>query len=207
MPKPDLDGAYALETPEDARRLYADWAETYDSGFAVDMDFAMPARVAEHFAGAGGAGPVLDFGTGTGLLGERLAALGVAPVDGTDLSPEMLAVADRKGIYRDLIVGNILDGLVLPAESYAGIVSSGTFTHAHVGPEALEPLLRVARPGALFALSINAKHFEAAGFAAAFEALAGRITAPELPEMRFYGDRATGPHKDDTGYVAMFRKV
>ncbi len=206
MPKPDLENAYSLETVDDARRLYADWAETYETDFAQTMDFVLPGTVARMFAQAGGAGPVLDFGCGTGLVGTYLSDLGVGPVDGADLSPEMLAVARRKDVYRDLIEGDVLQGYDRDA-AYSGIVSSGTFTHGHVGPDALDELLRLAAPGALFALSINGEHFHDAGFAAEFETLRNQITDLKLPEIRFYGDNATGSHKDDTGRIALFRKV
>ncbi len=207
MPKPDLDSAYSLKTTDDAKRLYADWAESYDTDFVVTHDFVLPARVAAAFARAGGTGPVLDFGTGTGVMGKELARLNIRPVDGTDLSPEMLAVAARKGSYRDLIEGNILNGLELPAGAYAGIVSSGTFTHGHVGPKAIDALLGLAAPGAQFALSINAEHFQKHGFAARFEALGDRIAGLQLPEVRNYGPNASGPHKDDKCLVALFRKT
>ena len=203
---PSLDGAYALNSPEDAKRLYADWAETYDTGFIAEMEFVMPHHVAVAFAQSGGKGPVLDFGAGTGIVGEHLHRLEVGPADALDLSPEMLAVAARKGVYRDLIEGNLMDGLELP-HLYQGIVSCGTFTHGHVGPDALQYLLDVAMPGARFALSINKEHFEAAGFAEAFDALDGQITDLRLPEARYYGDKATGPHKDDIGYIALFKKA
>ena len=66
MPKPDLENAYALSSLDDTRKLYADWAETYDKTFIEASDFVQPQRVAEAFVAAGGAGPVLDFGCGTG---------------------------------------------------------------------------------------------------------------------------------------------
>jgi len=207
MPKPDLENAYALRTTDDARRLYASWAETYDADFVDSHDFVLPGLVARAFAENGGAGPVLDFGSGTGIVGEELAKLGIGPVDGTDLSPEMLSVAARKGVYRTLVAGDITAGLSLPDNSYGGVVSSGTFPHGHVGPDAIDELLRLAAPGALLALSINGAHFEAAGFAARFRALTGRIRDLVLPEVRFYGNKATGSHKDDTGVIARFRKV
>jgi len=207
MPKPDLENAYALKTAEDARQLYASWAESYDTDFVETHDFILPGLVASAFADNGGGGPVLDFGSGTGLVGENLADRGIGPVDATDLSPEMLAVAGRKEVYRNLIAGDIMAGLDLPDGIYAGIVSSGTFTHGHVGPDALDELLRLASPGALLALSINGAHFVAEAFAAKFDTLAGRIRDLDLPEVRFYGDRATGDHKDDAGVIACFRKV
>ena len=206
MPKPDLDNAYALQSPEDARRFYDDWAETYESEFAREMDFILPRHVAEAFAEAGGEGPVLDFGCGTGLVGAELHARGVGPVDGIDLSPEMLETARAKGVYRELIAGNVLDGHALPAAPYGGMVSSGTLTHGHVGPDALPALLDLVAPGGRFALSINAGFYRDADFATAFDALADRIEALDLKEVRIYGDNATGPHKDDKSLVAVFRR-
>ena len=207
MSGPDLADAYALDSPDDARRLYAEWAETYDDGFAVDMDFHLPRKVAEEFARAEGAGPVLDFGCGTGLCGAGLADLGIGPIDGVDLSPEMLAVAARKKVYRRLVEGNILDGLELPSGSYSGVTSSGTFTNGHVGPDAIDVLLRFAAPGALFSLSINARHYHALDFGEKFESLSDRITGLALPEIPLYGPNATGDHRLDRGYIALFRKA
>jgi hypothetical protein len=43
---------------------------------------------------------------------------------------------------------------------YGGAVSTGTFTIAHVGPEALDEVLRVVRPGGLVGISVNAQHWE-----------------------------------------------
>ena len=149
---------------------------------------------------------MLDFGSGTGTLGEELLRLGVEPLDAIDLSPEMLGVAQHKQIYRDLFEGNLLDGFSID-QSYDGIVSSGTFTHGHVGPEAIDALLALANPGALIVLAINSQHFESHGFAAKFDELAGKISELCLPVVRYYGDAATGDHKDDTGKIATFRKI
>ncbi len=205
MPKPDLEGAYALNSMDDTKRLYADWAGTYDQDFAEKTDFQLPDLVADAYASLGGSGPVLDFGCGTGLVGEKLAALGVSPVDGADLSQEMLAIAGRKACYRDLVSGNVLDGYQMPGAPYAGIVSSGTFTNGHVGPEAIDVLLTLAAPGALFVLSINGVHFDKAGFGAYFDARTDQVSDLKLPVVRLYGPNATGEHKDDTGYLARFR--
>ena len=64
--KPNLDLAYALETVQDNRELYASWACDYDKDFASAMDYILPNQVAQIFLNMGGTGPVLDVGAGTG---------------------------------------------------------------------------------------------------------------------------------------------
>ncbi|AVO38825.1 class I SAM-dependent DNA methyltransferase [Pukyongiella litopenaei] len=203
---PELKDAYSLKSPEDSRRLYADWAGDYDERFAALEDYQLHVHTARAFVGAGGQGPVLDVGAGTGLCGAVLAGLGVGPIDATDISAEMLTEALKKDVYRDAFEADLTEGIPAPRDSYSGIVSSGTFTHGHVGPEGIEALLRVARPGAQFAVSINAAHYESAGFAAAFKALGDRIGGLSLTEVPIYGDLAVGPNRDDTALIALFEK-
>ncbi|WP_243613606.1 class I SAM-dependent DNA methyltransferase [Shimia aestuarii] len=202
-----LDAAYALKTPEDSKRLYADWAKSYDSDFAVNHDYLLPKVVADLYAEQGGPAPVLDVGAGTGLCAAALAGHGIGPIDATDISQEMLDVAATKGIYRTLFTGDLTATLPVPDKTYAGIISSGTFTTGHVGPEAFDELLRITAPGGLLAISINKKHFASAGFEAKLAALSDRISDLALPERAFYGPNTTGPHKNDTGYIALFRRV
>ena len=204
---PDVDAAYALETPEDSRKLYAGWADSYDSGFAVENDYILHIETALAFVSAGGTGPVLDVGAGTGLCGAVLAKHGVGPIDATDISAEMLNVAMGKDIYRDAVEADLTQGLPLPKNSYAGVISSGTFTTGHVGPDQIDPLLTVARTGAQFALSINAQHYDSAGFAAKFRALEPYITDLMLKDVPIYGPKASSAHKDDRAFVALFRKA
>lgn len=205
---PDLKTAYALSTPQDSKRLYAEWAGDYDQSFAAREDYQLHIHTARAFVAAGGQGPVLDVGAGTGLCGAVLADLGVGPIDATDISGEMLDQAMRKDVYRDAIIADLNQGIPVPRESYSGIVSSGTFTTGHVGPNAIDALLRVARHGAQFALSINAKHYASAGFEAKLDDLARkRIQGLTLSETRIYGDLAAGEHRDDLALIALFEKT
>lgn len=195
-----LDEAYALKTPEDNRRLYAGWAETYDEEFARQTGYRLPEAVAAAYASIGGGGPVLDVGAGTGLVAERLAARGIGPVDGTDISPEMLARAEAKGVYRRLIAGDVTVGLDLPGDRYAGIVSAGTFTLGHLGPGALSGLFALARPGARVALSVNAAHYEAESFGAALARLP--LADLALSEVPIYAEN--GVHGADRAFIVTF---
>lgn len=212
MEKPDLSGAYALNGPDDCRRLYADWAGSYDADFAATMAYRLPCKVAAIYArertAAMAEGDILDVGAGTGLLAAALRGLGIgATIDAVDLSTAMLAQAGRKGLYRALIEADVTCPLPI-ATRYAGIVSSGTFTHGHVGPEALDRLLGVARPGALMVLSVNRAIWDAKGFDAAFAALSGRITDLAMDPVAIYGAdaRTADPaHAEDTALIVRFR--
>jgi len=208
---PSLDAAYALDGPDDNRRLYRDWADSYDAEFADAMSYALPRAVAQVYAQMGGGGPVLDVGAGTGLLAEALLPLADLEIDALDLSAEMLAVADGKGVYRRLIQADLTQKLTASvnqfAGHYAGVVSSGTFTHGHVGPDALDKLLPLAQPGGLCVLSVNAEHFEARGFAEKFQQIKARITDLELREVAIYGDTADAAHAEDKALLAIFRTL
>ncbi|APG48675.1 class I SAM-dependent DNA methyltransferase [Phaeobacter porticola] len=205
----NLTAAYGLESPEQSRQLYADWADSYDRSFAEEANYILPEQVARMFAAADGQGPVLDIGAGTGLCGVALDRLGISPIDATDISPEMLAQALRKDVYRDVIEADLSVGVPVPRATYDGLVSSGTFTHGHVGPEVLPGLLRIAKPAAVFALAVNARFSVTSGFTAALNRLqdGNWIRGLTLPEVAIYGPKATGPHQADKALIAVFSKV
>jgi len=202
----DLEGAYSLATPEDNAAYYRDFASHYDDGFVADTGYISAREVARVFLEHARPEdrPVLDVGAGTGLVAESLGEL---TIDAIDISPEMLAKAADKGLYRSRFVADLTGPLDLPGAAYGAVVSSGTFTHGHVGPVALDELLRVARPGALFCLGVNLKVFDSAGFGSAFARLVaeGRTTPLDFREIRFY-ERKDHEHGTDRGMVALFRK-
>lgn len=205
----DLDGAYSLRTPEDNARYYDAWAARYDAEFADSHGYVYPQAVARAFAAAAGPqdAPVLDIGAGTGLVGLALRAAGVAaPVDGLDISPGMLALAAAKGACRATIEADLTAALPIADAVYGGLVSSGTFTHGHVGPVCLPELLRVARPGALWVLGIHAGVFDTAGFGSAFASLVaeGCITPVDFRRVAIYAG-AAHDHAEDRALVAVFR--
>ncbi|WP_136644812.1 class I SAM-dependent methyltransferase [Tabrizicola sp. YIM 78059] len=207
-----LKGALTLTGPEACLAYYRDWAASYDAGFAADMQYLLPAHVAAAFAGTAAGRPVLDVGAGTGLLAERLREMGfTGEIDAVDFSAEMLARAAEKRLYSSLFRADITRPLTLPRR-YGGIVSSGTFTAGHVGPEAFPNLLDVALPAAQFALSINRRVWEAAGFDRALDGLAreGRIAGLQLIEVEIYGAAAAAldaEHAGDRALIALFRSV
>ncbi len=204
---PDLESAYALETPEDSKALYRTWAGTYDQTFAQAMGYAAPARLAALFDDLWqGQGRVLDVGCGTGLVGEALKA---RPVDGLDISAEMLSVAAEKGSYEQLIEGDLTAKLAIPDAVYGGLISAGTFTHGHVGPDALDELARIAAPGALFVLGVNAQVFRELDFSGKLTTLkrSGLIKDVRLVEGRIYDEGTDHSSADDRFLATVFGKA
>ncbi len=204
---PTVKDAYRMSSQDDVKRLYRHWAHSYDSGFGDGQGYQLPRAVAQAFLSAGGVGPVLDVGAGTGLVAEHLARQGVGPIDALDVSEEMLGVARMKGLYRDLIAADVTAPLPSVAGEYRGAISAGTFTMGHVGPEGLLPLLDVAASGAIFVISVNAAHYEAAGFGKQMQTHEPQIKGLTLRDVRIYDDRADEAHRNDMARLMVFRKV
>jgi predicted TPR repeat methyltransferase len=144
--------ARSLQTPAEAVDLYRDWASEYDHDVFDVMGFIGTQRIAdllaEHQPDRGAS--VIDLGCGTGVAGVRLAEHGFATIDGVDISPEMLTVADERGAYRRVFVADLNETLLLD-DRYAGSVSAGTFTSGHVGAGAVASIAAVLEPGAIVA--------------------------------------------------------
>ncbi len=211
-----LDDAYSLKSASDVRRLYSRWADTFESGFIVDHGYVYHLHVIDEFIRRADLGPdeaVLDVGCGTGVGGVELRRHRPWPVDGLDLSPEMLTKAAEKvdgqgaPVYRHLHEANVLEPLDLGSGRYGGVVSIGTFTHGHVGPDAIDQLVSLVRAGGLLSLGINKAFYAKADFGGHFDQLvsAGFISEPELVEVPVYDpDVADHDHVDDTALVALF---
>jgi SAM-dependent methyltransferase len=202
----DLDEAYEINGPDEARRMYGAWAESYDDSFGRAWGYIAPREIAAILkAEIAPSAEILDIGAGTGLVAEHLPGL---VVDAIDITPEMLDVSRSKGLYRALILGDLTRALDLPDASYDAVISCGTFTHGHVGPECFPELLRITRPGAVFACGTIGPVLDGAGFGSALARLvaAGRITPIAWRDIPIY-EGAEHPHKDDRGLVMVFRKV
>ena len=131
-------------------------------------------------------------------------------IDGIDISPDMMEQARTKGRYRDLIEADLTNRLPFPNAAFAGLTSSGTFTHGHVGPDVLEELMRVLQPGAVCAIGGNTTFFGEAGFKEVIDKLVanGVISTPTIREERIYESGATPPdgHENDTCFVIVFNR-
>lgn len=175
---------------EETIEIYSDWASSYDSDI-TKRGYFTPLRIAEALRPYRDTlqGPVLDFGCGTGVSGSALAAVGFAPLHGTDITEEMLKQAEVKGIYEKLWKSEPGQSPAKPGE-YSLIVAAGVISIGAAPPETLSLCIDALSPDGLMALSFNDPTLEDGSYDAVLmdEVASGRV------EFLF---REHGPHLND----------
>jgi SAM-dependent methyltransferase len=202
----DLDKAYEINGPDDARRMYGDWAPTYETSFAQAWGYIAPREIAAILRQEIPAkAEILDIGAGTGLVAEHLRGL---TVDALDITPEMLEIARSKDLYRNYLIDDLTRVLDIPDECYDAVISCGTFTHGHVGPECFPELLRITRRGAVFACGTIGPVLDRSGFGSELARMVahGKIAPVSWHDIPIY-EGADHPHRNDRGLVMVFRKL
>ncbi|RYP20941.1 hypothetical protein DL765_002478 [Monosporascus sp. GIB2] len=170
-----LARARGSNNKEECRALYAQWAPTYNTDLAdASENYVAPvlaAQVALKFD-SHARGTILDAGCGTGLVGEAMARGGATTIDGLDLSPAMLGVAEQTGVYRSLDLGDLTQKVDKPDETYDIITCVGIFTHGHVGPSpALREFARLVKKNGIVVATILEDIWLSGGFKAEVERL------------------------------------
>ena len=201
-----LERAYALDSDEKSRALYRDWAETYDETMLQGLNYLSPGKVADLLAAhlADRKAAVLDIGCGTGLAGQGLAGHGFVTLDGLDVSPEMMEVAARRGVYRNFINADLNLPLAIASDSYDGASCSGTFTHGHVDARCLDEVFRVLKPGAPFAFTVKLEVWESLGFKSKLGAL---MDCGYITELAFTHDRHYSTSAQPDGVFCVYARA
>ena len=152
-----LGSVYDLSTPEKAAEFYGAWAEDYEA----DLDaagYVTPARCAAALAETASLpwAPLLELGCGTGLGGMALRAAGFECIDGLDISPEMLAKAEAKAIYRGLIEADLSQPLdVVEPGTYQNAAAIGVLNPNVMPAGLIDQVLDLLPAGGCFVLSLN----------------------------------------------------
>ena len=156
MTKGFLDKAYQARDADSTRKLYDDWAASYEAEVA-ENGYATPPRCAEALANLTDdmAAPILDFGCGTGLSGLALKAAGFEVIDGLDLSADMLAVAREKSIYRALHQIEADDPLPHSPGDYSAIAAIGVIGAGAAPIAVFDTLMSGLASGNRIVLSFN----------------------------------------------------
>lgn len=178
-PSEFVEAAYHLDDEASKLEFYRKWAQDYDHQMLVELAYTSPTKIAqllsENLDDLDAS--IFDVGCGTGLTSVYLADNGYANLDGIDLSPDMIAVARQRGIYRKLLVADINQALELDNACYDGVISSGTFTHGHVGPQPFDEIFRILKPGGILACTVHDDLWESMGFRQKLDDLVGNGTA------------------------------
>ena len=207
-PEQLLARAYALrgDDPDETLKLYADWAETYDQTMLDGLSYRSPQRIATLAAEAVARRDVwaLDVGCGTGLLANSLRAEGFNRVDGLDYSAPMLAVAQREGRIDKAFLRDLNERLDMGTECYDMLVSTGTFTHGHVGAGCLPELLALLVPGGRLICTVHRDVWDEGGFGTVLQALTqARIAVVRSRE----ADRLFADDDEPSGWYLVVEKL
>ncbi len=98
---------------------------------------------------------VLDVGCGTGLLGRELYAYGFNSLHGVDISAKSINVALELDIYQEVRRRELGKPLDFQNAAFDALVSCGVFTRKQVPVNAFEELLRILKPGGIFAVVLR----------------------------------------------------
>lgn len=200
-----VEEAYGLDDKESMVDFYQKWADDYDRQMLDNLKYLSPALIAQilmRFMPDREA-PVLDIGCGTGLTSLLLYENGYTNIDGLDFSADMLRVAGERNIYRKLIEADLNIPLNIADNQYFAAVSSGTFTHGHVGPEPLDEIFRILQNDGLLACTIHLDLWQSGGFSSKLQKLTddGVIRCLYREQDRYYEGG------EPEGWFCVYRKL
>jgi SAM-dependent methyltransferase len=155
-----------VEVPEG----YGEWARTYEQTVQDEMDLRLLERLRTVDWSA--SRDVLDLACGTGRVGVWLKGRCPAAVDGIDLTPGMLAIARRRGLYRTLAVADV-SNTGLPAVTYDLCIQSLADEHLSDLQPLYREVARVTKRGGTFVLVGFHPYFLMAGMPTHFERAPG----------------------------------
>jgi len=107
---------------------------------------------------------ILDAGCGTGLVGHILFNKSYKNIVGIDFSQEMLNRALKKNVYQSLSLGDLTQKLDFEDDTFDAVICAGTFTCGHVGPEALNEMIRIIKSGGYISFTVRKQEWEASSY-------------------------------------------
>jgi len=158
-----LTKIYGGSQPKDTKKLYREWAKSYDDEVVRENNYAQPKRCAIALRAALKSfdGHILDVGCGTGLSGLALKEIGFSTIDGCDFSEEMLELAEAKEIYKRTFFADLNSPPIdAPDQYFDGATAVGVFAYDHIDPNSIDEILRVQKPGAPLIIGLNENFYD-----------------------------------------------
>jgi predicted TPR repeat methyltransferase len=104
---------------------------------------------------------ILDLGSGTGLVGAAFKELSAGGrLDAIDISPKMIAAARARGIYDNLILGDLETILTQPGVLYDLVLAADTMIYLGDLEPALRGVAGRLNAGGLYLFAVEAKEDE-----------------------------------------------
>lgn len=140
-------GKQPVEHEMSAEEGYNAYASSYvaDEAKLDRFDLKMLMRALRSLHGLS----VLDLGCGTGRLAQLFRRREADQVVGCDLAPNMLEVAQKTGVYRELVQGDLLEELPFAWDTFDVVICSMVLVHIpqKMLGHAVEEMFRILRPG------------------------------------------------------------
>jgi len=189
-----LQEAYGLDGDADMQAFYSNWADEYDAQLEDELNYLAPAKTAALFMryATDRAAKILDIGCGTGLTSVDLAGAGYLHIDGLDFSEAMLQKARGRNFFLSLIEADLNQPLKIADGEYDAAISSGTFTHGHIGAAPLDEIFRIIKPGGYLVCTIHQAIWSDHGFEDKIDALnrSGQVRTIEMNRDVYFRDSA-----------------
>jgi len=157
------DGSVTSAPTQYIRDLFDEYAAKFDKHLVEKLNYQAPRQLLQAVQAVTSRRDlkVLDLGCGTGLCGAEFRPLASRLV-GVDLSPAMIQVAKARGVYDDLITGDLLSALDRTSNEYDLVLAGDVLIYVGDLTALMTAVARALQPGGLFACSIE--EFEGSGF-------------------------------------------
>lgn len=148
--------------PSYVTALFDQYAPRFDAALLDDLGYRGPALLLTAVLGACAAagsaarfGRVIDLGCGTGLAARAFAGH-AGEIIGIDLSPRMIDRARATGLYAELDVAELMEGLARRPDASADLIlAADVMVYVHDMAPLLIEVARVLVPGGLFAFTLE----------------------------------------------------
>lgn len=138
------------------QQLFDGFAANFDEKLVNGLQYRVPGLVSgavKRYMKKGGLS-VLDLGCGTGLCAMTLRE-DASYLKGVDLSPKMVEIARERGLYDDLVVGELVEATQAETRTYDAAIAGDVFVYFGDLRAAFQAVRAKLRDGGLFVFSVE----------------------------------------------------
>jgi len=141
-----------------SRSLFDEYADRFEEHLVGTLKYQAPQLMKQAIerAGCTRAGLVIDIGCGTGLCGQEFRGM-AARLIGVDVAPRMIEKSRARGIYDELILGELTEALFARGGDTDLILAGDVFIYVGELSQVFKAASTALRPGGLMAFSLE-KH-------------------------------------------------